>query len=232
MNKHFGIAILGGLILAAVTALPSLSHAMGLGLNLDSNVQVDLQNRHNDENSDTRFESETHVKSDITNDGKNNTWNEDRKDESTGQHDKNNKEDHPGFFGRIWSMFQGNTDKNHKEADDSSDVTVTASTTVDADASVDGPKIYWLRTSMLGSDSVSLVWISTEKTSSRVWIEKDDEVDTDASSAESDDSFTYFHKLKINDLEANTTYYFKVASTDKDGTTTISTLSSFTTKVE
>ncbi len=226
MNKHFGIAILGGLILAAVTALPSFSHAMELALTLDTNVQVDVQNNNNDDKQ-AKIESDTRVQGDL----KTEPDPEDKEDKSRDE-SVSEKENRSGFFGRVWAMFQGNTDKNHKEATAADDDIIVASSTVDADASTDGPRIYWLRTSMIGPGSVTVAWISTQKTSNKVWIEKDSDIDTSDISAYSDNSFSYFHKLKVDTLEANTTYYFKVASTDKGGNTTISTLSSFTTRVE
>jgi hypothetical protein len=235
MKKHFGMAFLGGLILAAAAALPSLSHAMQLGLDLDSSVKVNVQNKHNGSDTDAQFNSGANIGADAQPNGRNDSRNDENQnsDSNSDQEDAaKNDENRSGFFGRVWAMFQGNTDKNNKDADNNSDVVVSASTTVDADVSVDGPKIYWLRASTVRADSATILWVTTERTTGRVWLEKDDDIDMDLVPTQSDDSFSYFHKLKVNNLEADTTYHLKVASTDKDGNTTISTLSSFTTKVE
>jgi hypothetical protein len=95
-----------------------------------------------------------------------------------------------------------------------------------------GPTLFWLRSTDVTSDSATIMWFTFGKSSSKVWIESDTNVDTSVDATKADSSMNLFHSLTVDDLEANTTYHFKVASTDKDGNTTISTLYSFTTRIE
>ncbi len=96
----------------------------------------------------------------------------------------------------------------------------------------EGPSLLWIRSTFVSDESATLVWITSERTSSKVWVDADTNVDASSNATESSDSLEYFHSIKVSDLNPSTTYHFKVASTDKDGHTTISTIHSFTTKVE
>jgi hypothetical protein len=128
---------------------------------------------------------------------------------------------------------------NSTEDDDDDTIVKTGSFTTDVhendsdnDSDEDGPLVLWLRTALVTNDSARILWITPSRSTSKVCIESDSNVDTSGAADYTDSSFEFFHSVTVDALDENTTYYFKVASTDKDGNTTISTVDSFTTKVE
>lgn len=105
-------------------------------------------------------------------------------------------------------------------------------TDLEKDSSSDDTNLLWVRTHSITDNSATIAWITLAKTTSKVWIEADTEVDTDIQANIVENTLSYFHKIKIENLEADTTYHFKVASTDDEGNVTISTIYSFTTENE
>lgn len=77
--------------------------------------------------------------------------------------------------------------------------------------------------------SAQLVWVTNEKSDSRVWISTTTPVVVSGSSTVSSSGMTYFHSLGLSNLATSTKYYYAVESTDVSGNTSVSSFGSFTT---
>lgn len=107
-------------------------------------------------------------------------------------------------------------------------VRALSTTEVDTDL----PKINFFHTFSVQADSANVIWITSEKTSSKVWVSATSSVDTTVAPTMQNVSGSYFHVFELVDLEADTDYYIKVSSTDSADNTTFSEVLSFTTDTE
>ncbi len=101
-----------------------------------------------------------------------------------------------------------------------------------SEVDVDLPKINFFHTFSVNENSASVIWITSEKTSSKVWVSATSSVDTTVAPTMQNASGSYFHVFELVDLEADTDYYVKVSSTDSADNTTFSEVLSFTTDTE
>lgn len=101
-----------------------------------------------------------------------------------------------------------------------------------SEVDVDLPKINFFHTFSVQADSANVIWITSEKTSSKVWVSATSSVDTTVAPTMQNASGSYFHVFELVDLEAGTDYYVKVSSTDSADNTTFSEVLSFTTDTE
>lgn len=77
--------------------------------------------------------------------------------------------------------------------------------------------------------SAQLVWITNEKSDSRVWVSTTTPVAVSGSSTVSSTNMTYFHSLTLSNLTAGTKYYYALESADVSGNASVSSFGSFTT---
>jgi len=101
-----------------------------------------------------------------------------------------------------------------------------------SEVDVDLPKINFFHTFSVQADSANVIWITSEKTSSKVWVSATSSVDTTVAPTMQNASGSYFHVFELVDLEVGTDYYVKVSSTDSADNTTFSEVLSFTTDTE
>lgn len=101
-----------------------------------------------------------------------------------------------------------------------------------SEVDVDLPKINFFHTFSVKENSASVIWITSEKTSSKVWVSATSSVDTTVAPTMQKTEGSYFHVFELGDLEAATDYYVKVSSTDSANNTTFSEVLSFTTDAE
>ncbi len=201
----------GIFLLTGALIFPTISHAQ-LDLDLQSNVNLKSEQKSKATTTATtdigvRGKASSTTGTRINTEVKNEIKVEEKNDEEKGIK--------LGLFNSLWNSFS-NKDKND-----------TASTT---DTDEDSPLLFWLHTKSIKASSALLSWVTFEKTTDKIWIETDANIDTSVTADYIDNSPSFFHKIKLVDLESDTTYYFKVIATDKDGNETISTVGSFTTK--
>ena len=236
MKTHFAFAIISGMVLAAVTALPSLSHAMHVSIGANTNALVDLQADRSSRTASATVDGSVDVQADAGNRGDRNP---DEQPESDNNKDSNKNENGHGFFGRIWAALNLNKGDSATSGDSSDnsgsdkDNVLNATGSVDAEVTVEGaPSLHFLRAVAVTDNSVKIKWLSSERSSAKVWVELDGDINTTVIPSGSQDSLSFFHNIKVENLEAGTTYHFKVESADRDGNATISTVGTFTTEVE
>ncbi len=78
--------------------------------------------------------------------------------------------------------------------------------------------------------SARVLWLTTERTDSKVWVSTSSSVDTSSAATVSSAELSFLHSLSVTNLTPNTTYYYVVASTDASGNISKSEVKSFTTK--
>ncbi|MDD5433724.1 MAG: fibronectin type III domain-containing protein [Candidatus Pacebacteria bacterium] len=113
--------------------------------------------------------------------------------------------------------------------------TTTPATTTPATTTQDttAPVISQVLATSTTASSVNITWLTDELSTSQVWYSTSTPVDTTASSTASvasSSTLVLSHLLSISELNASTTYYYRVASTDaNNNTATSSTDYSFAT---
>lgn len=96
----------------------------------------------------------------------------------------------------------------------------------------DFPEINFFHIFSVKENSANVIWITTEKTTGKVWVSATSSVDTTVTPTFENTDSSYFHVFDLADLEADTDYYVKVSSTDGADNTTFSEVLSFTTDTE
>ncbi|PIQ66750.1 MAG: hypothetical protein CO184_00175 [Candidatus Zambryskibacteria bacterium CG_4_9_14_3_um_filter_40_16] len=91
------------------------------------------------------------------------------------------------------------------------------------------PVISGVAVNNIDSDSARISWTTNENSTSNVWFSTTSGFATSSASAKSSSSFSKNHTIEISNLNASTTYYFKVGSMDANGNGTESTEGSFIT---
>ncbi len=94
------------------------------------------------------------------------------------------------------------------------------------------PKINFFHTFSVQETSANVIWITSEKTNSKVWVSATSSVDVTVAPTMQNTNSSYFHVFELTDLEADTDYYVKVSSIDSANNTTFSEVLSFTTDAE
>lgn len=92
------------------------------------------------------------------------------------------------------------------------------------------PNIISLNRLDTSSTTVSIIWVTNEKTDGNVWVSTSTP-DTNATSTATLSGFTYVHNVTIDGLQASTTYNLVVRSKDVDGNATTSAPLVFTTDI-
>lgn len=104
---------------------------------------------------------------------------------------------------------------------------VRSFTTLKSDT--EAPNIMFYHEFNVDSDSAYVIWITSEKTDSKLWVETDENIDTGVEPVLFKTDLSVFHVFKIPDLDADTDYYVKVSSSDELGNETFSDTISFKT---
>ncbi len=96
----------------------------------------------------------------------------------------------------------------------------------------DFPTINFFHIFSVKENSANIIWITTEKTTGKVWVSATSSVDTTITPTFENTDSSYFHVFNLIDLEADSDYYVKVSSTDGADNTTFSEVLLFTTDAE
>ena len=85
------------------------------------------------------------------------------------------------------------------------------------------PLLLKVKAAAAGTSTVHLFWMSDEKTTSTVYYSTGSSaVVASTTPSLSSAKFSYFHHVKLPSLSADTTYHYRIVSTDKGGETSIS----------
>lgn len=88
-----------------------------------------------------------------------------------------------------------------------------------------------IKVSERGTDSVMISWRTNKQADGTVWYTKTrSEIESGAADKVSEDDLSLTHSFTLDNLEADTTYYYRVVSKDADGKTVQSQIKSFETK--
>src|SRR3989338_497521 len=79
------------------------------------------------------------------------------------------------------------------------------------------PKVIFAGVAMRTATSARIIWMTNEKSDSRVWLGTSATVDTSMVAAASSTDLTRFHNVEVTGLSANTTYFYTVGSKDAAG---------------
>jgi hypothetical protein len=101
---------------------------------------------------------------------------------------------------------------------------------VGAPSEQDSPVITELKVSAVKKDHATIAWNTDGKTAAKVWVSKTKPVNTNASPKAERAVAASRQTIRLNNLEANTTYFVVVRSTDENGNSTDSAVISFKTK--
>lgn len=93
----------------------------------------------------------------------------------------------------------------------------------------EAPSISMLNVFAVSEDSAYVIWFTTEDSDSKVWIGTDSDVDTEVGANYFEEDLVNLHIVHLTNLEADTTYYFKVSSSDSSDNEDLSETESFTT---
>lgn len=108
--------------------------------------------------------------------------------------------------------------------------TTTATTTPQIDTKI--PNILHITNVETLASSTRLIWITDERSDSKVWISTNSNVDISVLPTASSSSLVYFHDIKLNDLSTSTKYYYTLVSSDSSGNKATSTGNFFQTLVQ
>lgn len=133
---------------------------------------------------------------------------------------------------RYYFRFELTTEDNTDEFETRTRSFVTKATdntSNEDDVDVDGPNILFFHTFDVETNSVNLIWLSSESSDAQVWISTNADVETTGDPVAVNTDLKIFHLFELDELEADTEYFIKVSSTDESGNTTFSETISFTT---
>lgn len=116
--------------------------------------------------------------------------------------------------------------------DESASLQSDARTFTTEDLDTEGPNIMFLHVFDVETNSVNVIWITTESSDAKVWVSTESDVDTTVEPTIENFDSKFFHVFEVADLEAGTEYYLKVSSSDASNNTTFSETLTFTTDVE
>lgn len=96
-------------------------------------------------------------------------------------------------------------------------------------ADSDAPEIQFETVFGISSTSARIFWLTNEPSNTHLWLSTSSTIDTTRPAMIVKEEMTFFHKVGLQDLHPNTTYYYVIASADSSGNQTVLTANSFTT---
>ena len=91
------------------------------------------------------------------------------------------------------------------------------------------PNILFSTTFGVNRNSAHIIWITNERSDSKVWLSTSSPVSVSATTTDSVASLSYFHNIVVSGLATSTTYFYAVSSTDASGNVSATSTGSFTT---